>query len=346
MKTGYLKFALFSILAVLLTAGCSPVVQAKAAALPDKVVADVLPAMPTPTVMAPQPTAGPTQDMQHTLIPTTGSGKEQVIYDQVDTSTAKQKQAFGGEQYSVGRFERPFDKNMNYLPYLDIVKSTMQRADPNFIYMTIQVAAPVSSAQDNQAKYGLELDTNLDGRSDYLILADKPKSSDWSVEGVDVWKSTSAESPVSQTGPAIPVTGTHGYDVSVFAAGKGNDTDLAWVRMSPNKQDTVEIAFKNSLIGGEKGKFLWRATTDGAPFPSMSYDLNVSFTLQQAGSPLKDNVNYPLKDVYAVDNTCRVASGYDATGNESGLCPLPPPPSKPDRAAPGGNPNTQIPTPP
>ena len=58
---------------------------------------------------------------------------------------------------------------MTYLGYLDIVKSTMVRTDPNFIYVTIQVADPVASAAERTAYYGLELDLNLDGRSKYLI---------------------------------------------------------------------------------------------------------------------------------------------------------------------------------
>ena len=343
MKTDYYKFVVFSLLAVMLAAGCSPVVQANAAALPEKEVKAVLPAMPTPT-MVPQATAEPVTETDHTLIPVTGSGKEQVIHDQVNTSTASQKRAFGGEQYSAGRFERPFDKDMNFLAYLDIVKSTMQREDPNFVYANIQVAAPVSSAEGNPALYGLELDTNHDGRSEYLILAEKPKNSEWTVLGVNVWKSSSAENPITQTAPAIPVTGSMGFDVSVFAAGKGDDSDLAWVRLSPDKEDTVEIAFKNSLIGGEKGAFVWRPVTDGSPYPTTVYDLHLSYTLEQAGSPLKDSMFYPLKEVFAVDNTCRVASGYEASGKEPGLCPLPPPPSRPDKPQPRpGNPNTQPP---
>jgi hypothetical protein len=276
------------------------------------------------------------------MVPTSGTGKEQVIYDQVDSSTAAQKRAFGGEQYSVGKFERPFNKDMVYLPFLDIVKSTMQRADPNFIYTKIQVNAPVSDAKDNPAFYGLELDTNMDGRSEVLVLAAKPTSTDWSVTGVNVWKSSSAEAAVAATGSSIPVTGSMGFDMNLFAAGKGSEADLAYVRLSPDKPDTVEIAFKNSLVGGEKGKFVWRPVTDGAAFASTLYDLNVSFTLEQAGSPLIDNANYPLKEVYAVDNTCRVASGYQATGNESGLCPLPPPPDRPDHKSPAPS-NPQFP---
>jgi hypothetical protein len=56
-----------------------------------------------------------------------------------------------------------------------------------------------------------------------------------------------------------------------------------------------------------------------------------SFTQEQAGSPISGETNYPLKEVYAVDNTCRVASGYEATGREPGICAQPPPPDNPDQ---------------
>jgi hypothetical protein len=279
----------------------------------------------------------------HTLVPGSGTGKEQVIYDQVNTTNGDEKRALGGEQYRDGRFERPFDKDMNYLPYLDIVKSTMQREDPEFIFVTIQLPQPVSANEDKPAFYGLELDTNLDGRSEYLLLASKPLNSEWSVNGVNVWKSSSADNPVTGKGEPIPVTGSQGFDVEMFFTGKGSDGDLAWVRVSPDNPDTVELAFKKSLVGGEKGKFVWRPVTDGAGFSSTLYDLNVSFTLEQAGSPLKDSLFYPLKEVYAVDSTCRVASGYEPTGYEAGLCPLPPPAEKSDKPGPAspGNPQTQ-----
>jgi hypothetical protein len=305
------RTGLFATLVFILVTGLSPTYQVQAS--------------PNPASTPPPETTDPS------LIPVTGSGKEQVIHDQVNTTTAEQKRAFGGEQFSVGKFERPFDKDMVYLPYLDIIKSTMQRADPNFIYTSIQVVAPLSDAEGKPAFYGLEMDTNLDGRSEYLILAEKPENSDWTVKGVNVWKSSSAEMAATNSGSSIPVTGSAGFDLNLFEAGKGSDTELALVRLAPDKPDTIEIAFKNTVVGGEKGKFVWRPLSDGASFSSRLYDLNVSFTLEQAGSPLKDNTNYPLKEVYAVDNTCRVASGYDATGNEPGICPLPPPPERPDR---------------
>ena len=280
---------------------------------------------------------------EHTLVPGAGTGKEQVIHDQVNVSKADQKTAVGGEQYSAGRYERPFNKDMVYLPYLDIVKSTLQREDANFIYVTIQVQGSLTQPKDKPALYGIELDTNLDGRSEYLLFAKTPTSTEWSVNGVNIWKSSSADLPGADNKGSIPITGSSGYDTDVFIAGNGSDSDLAWVRLSPDKPETVELAFKNSLIGGKNGRFVWRPMTDGAGFSAELYDLNVSFTLEQAGSPLRDSLFYPLKEVYAVDSTCRVASGYTASGNEPGLCPLPPPPDKPDR--PGGSPGRQQPPP-
>jgi hypothetical protein len=293
---------------------------------------------PPPTNLPAQPTAAPTQIpptvQAHILSPINAAGKAQTIHDQVNKNYASERRAYGGDEYRVGRFERPFDSKMTYLGYLDIVKSTMVRTDPNFIFVTIQVADPVESAVERPAYYGLELDLNLDGRSKYLIRATRPLNEEWSVAGVDVWKSTSSEQPLSQAYTGIPVTGATGFDVSMLLAGKGDDIDLAWIRMNPGLKDTVEIAFKNSLVGGEKGKFVWRPFTDGAPFEPKLYDLQNSFTLEQAGSPIIGEKDYPLKAVYAVDNTCRVTSGYEATGKEPGICQQPPPPEKPDKPLP------------
>jgi hypothetical protein len=45
------------------------------------------------------------------------------------------------------------------------------------------------------------------------------------------------------------------------------------------------------------------------------------FTNQQAGSPVRSNPYYPLKALYAIDNTCRQAYGFVPTGYEPQLCP-------------------------
>jgi hypothetical protein len=139
---------------------------------------------------------------------------------------------------------------------------------------------------------------------------------------VDAWKSIAAEQPPTLVSAGIPVTGLLGFDVNFLKSGHGDDIDLAWIRLCPGVPDTAEIAFKNSLVGGEKCKFIWRPFTDGAPFSEHEYDLQVYYSLEQAGAPYKGEDFYPLKAAYAVDNTCRVASGYEATGREPGICPI------------------------
>lgn len=260
---------------------------------------------------------------RHVIQPAESSGSEQVINDQVTAEFAPQKRAAEGDDFEQGWFERPFDRQMRYMGNIDIVRSAMARTDPEFIYVTIEVAQPVASAINDPAYYGLELDLNRDSRSLFMIRGLGPLSETWMTEGVDVWKSTSAEQPAMMAEEGgIPVTGSLGFDVNLMRAGRGSDNDLAWIRLKPGTDNVVEIAFKNSIVGGKNGKFIWRPFTDAALYSEREYDLQVSYTLEQAGSPYLGENHYPLKDVFAVDNTCRAVSGYEPSGDEPGLCPI------------------------
>jgi hypothetical protein len=44
------------------------------------------------------------------------------------------------------------------------------------------------------------------------------------------------------------------------------------------------------------------------------------FTAQQAGSPVRDQQEYPLKSLYAVDNVCREVFGFIGTKQEPQRC--------------------------
>jgi len=86
--------------------------------------------------------------------------------------------------------------------------------------------------------------------------------------------------------------------------------------------NVVELAFKNSLTGGEKGKFIWLPWSDADMLDWSLFDYNDHFTLEQAGYPKKDDLkNYPIKAIWGVDNTCRIPSGFTPTGSMPGLCP-------------------------
>lgn len=113
-----------------------------------------------------------------------------------------------------------------------------------------------------------------------------------------------------------------GYYQEIFNSGTGNDADLAWSRMSKTMPNVVELAFKNSLTGGEKGKFIWLPWSDADMLDWSLFDYNDHFTLEQAGYPKKDDLkNYPIKAIWGVDNTCRIPSGFTPTGSMPGLCP-------------------------
>jgi hypothetical protein len=51
------------------------------------------------------------------------------------------------------------------------------------------------------------------------------------------------------------------------------------------------------------------------------FDYNDRFSEAEAGSPIKDKQYYPLKALYAVDNTCWEAFGFKPNGYEPKLCP-------------------------
>ena len=52
--------------------------------------------------------------------------------------------------------------------------------------------------------------------------------------------------------------------------------------------------------------------------------MNDNQTHEEAGSSLVElEFFYPLKNLSELDNSCRIAVGFQATGNEPGACPVP-----------------------
>jgi hypothetical protein len=105
----------------------------------------------------------------------------------------------------------------------------------------------------------------------------------------------------------------------------GNDPDMAWVRISA---DSLQFAFKKSLIGT---KFMLGVLADAGFKDPEKLDYVDRFPITEAGSSVKDNPNYPLKELFLVDNTCREAFGFEATGYEPQICPVEPTPTKAPR---------------
>ncbi|MGD0750510.1 MAG: hypothetical protein ABSA23_03770 [Anaerolineales bacterium] len=230
-------------------------------------------------------------------------------------------------------YERPFTStSMDYLPDLDILGARLMR-DTTWVYINISLEGQ-NSAGGLLGDYGAELDLNLDGRGDMLLMAKKPGSA-WSTDGVRAW--TDPNNDVGGARPILsdPPSNTDGYETIVFDSGVGSDPDAAWARISPTDPNSVQIAFKNTLIKNA-ATFMWGAwAMDDSMLHPEWFDYNDHFTLAQAGSPLiEDTQNYPLKALAEIDNTCRWVVGFTPTGNEPGICPVPATPTPKPTATP------------
>jgi hypothetical protein len=286
--------------------------------------------MPSDTPVPATSTPAATATITHNNHPGTPPYRSSYMWDSDSSLTAPQHRPKGGDNFDLNLLERPFNANTQdkYYPSIDIQQASLSIGNP-WIYTAILLKGPDSNTNVLDASYAIELDLNLDGRGDYLVLANAPNAKDWSTDGVQVWHD--ADHDVGGTVPvkSDPVQLGNGYEELVFDQGKGVDADLAWARISSTNPNEVWIAFKTSTVQGAE-KFLWGAWAQRDSLHPEWFDYNDHFNLDQAGSPLPEVVKYyPLKALAEVDNTCRWAVGFNPVGNEPGLCPLPPTPTLP-----------------
>jgi len=297
--------------------------------LPDSSTATELPAMtqappvetntPLPTIPVAHPTSTP---IQHQSIPgelpSEQSGR---AGDQDSSVTSTQKRAPGGDRFTFGQFERPFNADTMdvYFPNLDIQETWLYQDDV-WIFAVIMI----EGGNDNgklSGRYGFEIDANADSRGEWLVLVDNPSSSDWSTQGVQVWFDTNDDvGGITSVNADDDSPGGNGYETMLFDSNQGDDPDLAWARISPDDPNTVQLAVKRSLLGGDDTYIVGMWAGSGIFDPAM-FDLNDQFTHEQAGAALIDfEYFYPIKAISELDNTCRMAIGFQPTGAESGLC--------------------------
>lgn len=262
-----------------------------------------------------------------------------VIGDQDSSITADKKRAPSGDRFTFGRFERPFNANTMdiYYPALDI-QGGLFYEDDTWLYAEIKFKNDDSSYVLN-GKYGFEIDLDVDGGGDWLVLVSEPSSEGWSTNGVEVWFDTNND--VGDATPMYsddtPIKG-NGYETLIFSANHGDDPDLAWGRISPQDPYTVQIAVKRSILEGDTSFMvgIWAGTDDLNP---ALFDFNDYYTHEQAGTSLIEfEYFYPIKELSELDNTCRMAVGFQPIGNEPGLCPLPPKPGEDPPPTSGGCP--------
>jgi hypothetical protein len=277
--------------------------------------------------------AAPTEaapSIQHTDIPVGLPEKTSGVAGDFDSSKVLGSGSLvGGDRFTFGRFERPFNANAMdvYFSQIDIVNTEVFQDDV-FIYARISLK-DLSASSSQTAQYAVELDTTRNGKANWLVIASKPESTEWTVNGVQVYQD--ANGSVGGEMPYLtdtnPVAGD-GFDQLFFDQGQGEDPDTAWVRISPNDANMVEISIKRTAIGSPS-QFLINMWA-GHNIDPAKFDLNDAYTHEQAGAADAGlEYYYPIKEVAEIDNSCRIAVGFQPNGSEPGICPVPQAESQP-----------------
>lgn len=279
-----------------------------------------VPATEEPPVVDPTPTA----TVQHSVIPSSPGSVGSFMTDRSTAALAGERRAIA-DNFDINLLERPFSaESMDYKNYLDITRAELSM-NPPFVYVTIFLEG--GAPADSTAAYGVEVDTDIDGHGDWLILGTVPADSTWTTTGVRACRDANGD--VGGPTPMrtdLPHASRDGYEDCVFDSGYGMGPDEAWIRRDPGQADRVQIAFLFSLIGSD-GQFTWGAWADEDIQEPDWFDYHDHFTLAEAGSPASESSNYPLKAMALMDNTCRWGYGFTPSGTEIGVCYVPPTPT-------------------
>ena len=286
------------------------------------------PDQPNPSVNQPAATETPVlatviPAITHVKMPgSPGSGK--VVYDVESQSTADQQRAPYGDSYDINRLERPFLQDMTYVDDLDIASYTVA-SDAEWWYVSVEL---IGSDPNNSMgiHYGVELDRDHDGFGDYLIWTHPPYTANWDTIPVQIFQDKNHNTGGLSGEKSDAPIDADGYETLIFNGGVGDaDPDMAWVRVNAGVQATVQFAFKKSWSGTV---FMLGVLADAGLSDPKKLDYVDRFGILEAGSPVRDNKNYPLKALFAMDNACREPFGFKATRYEPQVCPPAAPPTK------------------
>lgn len=337
MRNVFKNYVVMGFVMLFVLSGCN--FGAQAAEPPEDVVnvADVAAPADTP-VPAVEVVSQPADGIEHTDIPAGLPGQSSGKAGDFDSSTVLDANSLiGGDRFTYNRFERPFNSDAMdvYFSQIDIVNTEVFQ-DEMWIYARVSLK-DLGASSSQTAKYAVELDTTLNGKANWLVIVDKPESTDWTVNGVRLYQD--ANGNVGGEFPALtdknPVSGD-GFEVLVFDQGEGVDPDTAWARISLNDSNVIEIAVKRAAIGSPS-KYLINMWAGHDMLDPARFDLNDNFTHEQAGAADKGlEYYYPIKEVSEIDNSCRIAIGFQPTGLEPGLCQLFIPQQIKDPASPQG----------
>jgi hypothetical protein len=196
---------------------------------------------------------------------------------------------------------------MIYQPDLDIYTVNFAH-DEDFFYFTITLYELNPDDWGLTGMYGIEFDRTKTGRGDLIVWVENPQD-DWSVENVTVYTDINAD-----VGGPQPIIADAGFD------GDGYDTLMepegdkaAFARLDPDDPISVQIAVSRNLLE-DPAEFLWGAWADNGLKNVAMFDYNDTMGPSEAGSPINTDADYPLNELYNLDNTCRLPYGFEQMG--------------------------------
>ncbi len=272
---------------------------------------------------APAPTATATL-IQHQIIPVSlPANRSDHAGDYDSSKTAEENKSNGGDRFTFEQFERPFNANSMdvYFPELDIL-DTYVYEDDIWVFGTVQVVDR-SAANSSPYRFAMQIDTEVDGKGDFLVIAENPTSTEWTTNGVRVYFDNNSDVGDISAMFTDENSQSDGFESIIFDQGNGVDAGMAWVRVSEGDANTVEIAIKKTAIG-TPGQYMIDMWAGHGLLDASQFDFSDHFTHDQAGAADPGFPNfYPIKAVFELDNTCRMAVGFEPSGYEPGVCEQP-----------------------
>ena len=320
MKIKSIIACMLVLLAILIAACGAPATPQSAEEIDSGIPAD------TEAPVSVPPTDIPVEEngIVHTTIPVNLPDTSNGVAADFDSSKVLENGSLvGGDRFTFGRLERPFNANTmdTYYAEIDII-STEIFQDDVWIFGRLSIK-DLDASGSKIASYAMEIDTTLNGKANWLILSGKPYSTDWSVDGVQIYND--ANTDVGGASPYRtdePLPNGDGFETLVFDQGMGTDSDAAWTRISPTDPNLIEFAIKRSALEYPT-QFMVNMWAGYSLNPGM-FDINDRFTHEQAGAADAGlEYFYPIKAISEIDNSCRIPVGFQPTGNEPGLCATP-----------------------
>jgi hypothetical protein len=231
----------------------------------------------------------------------------------------------GCDGWEINRYERPFNATSQdeYYPDLDIQYIFLGR-DADWYYLRFALFDPQPGAEFLPGTYAVEMDLDLDGRGDLLVLVSEPgkeAGKKWSAQGVQIWADSNND--VGGLQPNVPENevAADGYDTLLFNQGIGDNPDSAWARAFLTGSAYVELAFKGDYLGGDMSFKWWGWAWHGGYSPGI-FELHDFYSHEQAGDTNEGMEFFPIKEVFAIDSTCAKMWGANPKPDDPEICPI------------------------